>query len=155
MLYCLYMFVCVSPQCFCWLNSFSAKNVARHHDQLCRQSALVHQSRLRLWLHLTLLNGSSIQDLSPLVLSSLPSKTRRSHLKGHNLSAVGIKLIMANRLYQFLHPVMPPASDPSQCLGIQLHQQSCCSSLRVPWVTLCMLYCLYTYVCVHILAVFC
>ena len=118
MLYCLYMFVCVSHNVFLLVKYVvMPPKTLLVINQLSRQRAYVHQSQLRLWLHLTLPNGSSIQDLSPSALASLPSKTCCSHLKGHNLSAVGIKLIMANRLYQFLHPITPLTNDPSSMSG--------------------------------------
>ena len=58
-------------------------------------------------------NVGNIQELSPSALASLPAKTLRSHLKGYSLSAAGSKVMMANRLYQFLHPVGQPANNPS------------------------------------------
>ena len=65
----------------------------------------------------TTLNGCNMQDLSPSALASLPAKTLRSHLKGHNLSAAGSKLIMANRLLSVPTPDYAHANDPSSTPG--------------------------------------
>ena len=47
---------------------------------------------------------SNIRELSLSDLASLPAKTLRSQLKSYKLSPMGNKSIMANHLYQFLHP---------------------------------------------------
>ena len=56
--------------------------------------------------HATLPDTSNIRELSLSDLASLPAKKLRSQLKSYKLSpiAIGYKAIMANHLYQFLHP---------------------------------------------------
>ena len=61
----------------------------------------------------TLLNVNNIQEFTLSNLVSLSAKTLRSQLKRYKLSPVGNKTIMANCLYQFLHPAVSSNITPT------------------------------------------
>ena len=68
---------------------------------------------------------SNIRELSLSDLASLPAKTLRSQLNSYKLSPMGNKTIMANRLYQFLHPT-------SASTGLETAPSMPSSTINVP-----------------------